>query len=115
MTQIRVPIHRLYLDESGDHLYNNLDEISRRYLTILGCIFAREHDYAEMAQKMLAIKKSFWPDQDPDKPIIFHREDMVRKRPPFHILSNPSTRKKFQRSFTQSAFRFPLHSHKCHD
>jgi len=95
MTQIRVPIHRLYLDESGDHLYNNLDEISRRYLTILGCIFEREHDYVEMAQKMLAIKKTFWPDQDPDKPIIFHREDMVRKRPPFHILGDPNTQKNF--------------------
>lgn len=98
MTQIRVPTHRLYLDESGDHLYNGLEDISRRYLTILGCIFQRDKDYVEMASNMDVIKQAFWPSQDPDKPIILHREDIVRKSGPFAILNDPKIRGEFDRS-----------------
>ena len=97
METIRVPSYRLYLDESGDHRYDNLEEISRRYLTILGCIFQRDKDYEEMSNRMAAIKQKYWPHQDPDKPIIFHREDMVRKRGSYSILTDPSTLESFNR------------------
>lgn len=93
--QVRVPTHRLYLDESGDHLYHDLENISCRYLTILGCIFERENDYTEMAKTMQSLKEQFWPDQDPDKPIILHREDIRRKNAPFHILKSHDILKSF--------------------
>jgi len=82
----RAPTHTIYVDESGDHLYKNLDEISCRYLTMLGCIFNAKQDYFDMNDRMLEIKQKFWPSQHPDRPVIFHREDILRKRPPFHIL-----------------------------
>ena len=95
MESVRVPTHRLYLDESGDHRYVDLDDISRQYLTILGCIFERDKDYTEMSGKMAAIKQKYWPHQDPDKPIIFHREDMVRKRGAFSVLADKTILKSF--------------------
>ena len=44
---------------------------------------------------MASIKQKYWPHQDPDKPIIFHREDMVRKRGFFSLLNDPVTLKNF--------------------
>lgn len=30
--------YRLYIDESGDHTYSEIDSSSKRYLGIIGCI-----------------------------------------------------------------------------
>lgn len=98
---IQVPGHRLYLDESGDHRYENLDQIPCRYLTLLGCIFEREKDYVEMSGLMSRIKSKFWPNIDPDKPVIFHREDMVRKRGYFHIFKEPFILEDFNKSLLE--------------
>ena len=31
--------YRLYIDESGDHTWRQLDDPARRYLCLLGCFF----------------------------------------------------------------------------
>jgi hypothetical protein len=47
---IRLPArYRLYVDESGDHAYNRLDEISHRYLALLGVWFRQPDDYVSFA------------------------------------------------------------------
>ena len=95
--EIRVPSHRLYLDESGDHRYDNVEVISSGYLTLLGCIFEREKDYLELNSKMNALKNKYWPNADPDKPVIFHREDMVRKRGYFNVFEESEILESFNR------------------
>lgn len=101
LTPIRVPTHRLYLDESGDHRYDNVENISSRYLTLLGCIFERQKDYLGMNARMNEIKTKFWPNADPDKPVIFHREDIVRKRGYFKIFED----QRILESFNQELLR----------
>lgn len=95
MPEIFVPQYRLYLDESGDHRYQNLDDVSYRYLTLLGCVFDRGVEYLRMSRLMEEIKKEFWPNADPDKPVIFHRADMVRRYGPFRIFNDPAVRQHF--------------------
>jgi hypothetical protein len=95
MTKILIPNYRLYLDESGDHRYENLEDVSYRYLTLLGCIFDRGEEYLRMSRLMEGIKKEFWPSADPDNPIVFHRADMVRRYGPYRILNDPNVRKQF--------------------
>lgn len=43
MSEIKVPSFRLYIDESGDHTYKEIDKIDKRYLGLTGCIINNEH------------------------------------------------------------------------
>lgn len=81
----KVPKYRIYIDEAGDHTYRDLVYVSHRYLALLGCVFKREPDYKKAARDMKSLKNKYWPDQDPDSPIIFHREEMVNCREYFSI------------------------------
>lgn len=92
---IKVPKYRIYIDEAGDHTYRDLDYVSHRYLALLGCVFERDNDYKKAAEGMKDIKKKYWPDQDPDRPIIFHREEMVNCKGYFKIFKDGNVRKKF--------------------
>lgn len=95
MNEIKVPYYRLYIDEAGDHTYRDLDYVSHRYLGLLGCIFERKTDYQKAADEIETLKKIFWPHPDPDRPVIFHREDIVNQRKYFSIFRNENTRNDF--------------------
>ena len=57
--QIKVPYYRLYIDESGDHTYKDLEYVSHRYLGLLGCIFERANDYQKAADELKKLKEKF--------------------------------------------------------
>jgi len=44
--------YRLYIDESGDHTYNLLDDPSHRYLALLGVWFRLPDDYQDFADDL---------------------------------------------------------------
>lgn len=92
---IKAPYYRLYIDESGDHAYRNLDYVSHRYLGLLGVIFERVNDYQRAADELKKVKEKYWPKQDPDKPVIFHRIDMVNFRGYFSKFRDEAVRKEF--------------------
>lgn len=72
---------RLYIDESGDHVFNHLEEEGHRYLCLLGCWF-RGRDYRLFHQELEAFKQRHIP-HNPDEPIILHREDIINRRRAF--------------------------------
>ena len=37
-SQIKKPIYRMYVDESGDHTFSNLIYEEKRYLGLTGCV-----------------------------------------------------------------------------
>ena len=78
---------RLYLDESGDHVFNRLDTPSHRYLCLLGCWF-KNRDYLVFHEKLEAFKKIHVPHH-PDDPPILHREDIINRRGIFKHLQDP--------------------------
>jgi len=84
---------RLYIDESGDHVFKHLEEEGHRYLCLLGCWF-RGRDYRLFHQEMEAFKQRHIP-HNPDEPIILHREDIVNRRRSFWRLRDPDKAQAF--------------------
>jgi len=72
---------RLYIDESGDHVFKHLEEEGHRYLCLLGCWF-RGRDYRLFHQELQTFKQRHIP-HNPDEPIILHREDIINRRRAF--------------------------------
>lgn len=95
MSETKVPYYRLYIDEAGDHTYKDLEYVSHRYLGLLGCVFERASDYQKAADELKALKEEFWPKPDPDRPVIFHREDMINCRKYFSVFKTNEIKDKF--------------------
>ena len=70
--------YRLYIDESGDHVFNHLDNPAHRYLCLIGCWF-RNPEYLQFHEHIQRFKTDHIPHH-PDEPPILHREDIVNRR-----------------------------------
>lgn len=86
--------YRLYIDESGDHTYNLMHEISHRYLALLGVWFKQEPEYAGFADDLDKFKRDIFGFR-PDKPVILHRSDIINRKGPFGLLRDEGIRQKF--------------------
>ncbi len=80
--------YRLYIDESGDHTYNLLDEPEHRFLALLGVWFEQTPDYVEFADALEAMKRDIFGPH-PDKPVILHRSDIINRKKSFGLLRDP--------------------------
>ncbi len=85
--------YRLYLDESGDHVFNHLEKPSHRFLCLLGCWF-RNPEYMAFHQSVEEFKKAHLPHH-PDDPPILHREDIINRRGYFTHLQDPARARAF--------------------
>lgn len=84
---------RLYLDESGDHVFNKLDQTQHRFLCLLGCWF-KNPDYLVFQHALEQFKREHVPHH-PDEPVVLHREDIVNQRGPFLRLQDDAIRRRF--------------------
>ncbi len=91
--------YRLYLDESGDHVFNKLDEPSHRYLCLIGCWF-RNPEYLAFYEKLEEFKKQHIPHH-PDDPPILHREDIINRRGHFKHLQDAAKSAEFDDALLQ--------------
>lgn len=91
--------YRLYLDESGDHVFRETQELSHRFLALLGCWFGNP-DYLRFHQALEALKYNHLPHH-PDEPVILHREDMVNARHAFKVLRDEEKRRAFNADLLQ--------------
>ena len=85
------PAYRLYIDESGDHTYRQVDQLDRRYLGITGVLIGSAH-YRDEAQPGLENLKRRHFTYDPDAPPVLVRSHLVRRRGPFWRLRDPGRR-----------------------
>ena len=86
--------YRLYIDESGDHTYMLLEEISHRYLALLGVWFEQTDDYVAFADDLERFKRGIFGPR-PDKPVVLHRSDIINRKSSFGLLCNPEIRERF--------------------
>jgi len=86
--------YRLYLDESGDHTYKQLDDVARRYLGLLGVWFRQADDYVTFADDLDRFKRDIFGAR-PDKPIVLHRSDIINRKGCFGILCSDAVRHRF--------------------
>lgn len=91
------PRYRLYVDESGDHSFNLLDNPAHRYLGLLGVWFRIADEYVTFADELEAFKRQFFGAR-PDNPVVLHRSDIINRKGPFGILSNQDTKSNFERA-----------------
>ncbi|HXK26626.1 MAG TPA: DUF3800 domain-containing protein [Candidatus Binatia bacterium] len=91
--------YRLYLDESGDHVYRGTGEIAHRYLCLLGCWF-RNPDYLRFHEALEDLKARHLPHH-PDEPVVLHRDDMINARKAFKNLRDEATRERFDSDLLQ--------------
>ena len=87
---------RLYLDESGDHVFRDVAEPAHRYLCLLGCWF-RNPDYLKFHEALEELKSRLLPHH-PDDPVVLHREDILNARKAFKSLRDPVARKEWDES-----------------
>jgi len=92
--------YRLYIDESGDHTYNLLDQISYRYLGLMGVWFEQTKAYVRFADDVNAFKRRIFGPR-PDNPVILHRSDIINRKGPFGILCDERTRRSFDEGLLQ--------------
>lgn len=91
------PEYRLYIDETGDHGFGGLNNIEHRYLGLAGCIFERRINYNKAVEDMRTLKRKYWPDADPDEPVIFHRNIMIRQGGYFGVLKDINKKSAFNK------------------
>lgn len=87
--------YRLYLDESGDHVFRHLDEASHRYLCLLGCWFGGR-EYRVFHEALERFKQKHIP-HNPDDPVVLHREDIINRRKSFYRLRDLAAAAAFDR------------------
>jgi len=82
---------RLYVDESGDHVFRDVYSVPHRFLCLLGCWF-QNPAYLSFHDALEAVKRKHLP-YHPDDPVVLHREDMMNARGPFKNFRDKKQRK----------------------
>ncbi len=80
-----VPPFRLYIDESGDHTYKNVVDLSRRYLGLTGVLIRKSNYNPVIPGELERIKRDFF-EYDPDMPPILTRKEIIYRRGSFRVL-----------------------------
>lgn len=102
--------YRVYIDESGDHTYRNLGDLSARYLGITGFVCGRSYYESSLAPALEQLKRDFFP-YDLDMPPILMRRDLVKRRGLFPALLDAEVEKKWRRDLLR--FLRSLDSRHC--
>jgi hypothetical protein len=87
-------LYRIYIDETGNHDMTHADDPNQRFLALTGIILESQYNAEVLQPEMDAIKRQFFL-RDPDMPVIFHRKELVNRRPPFHVLQDAKVEKRF--------------------
>jgi hypothetical protein len=101
---LQKPRYRLYIDESGDHTYNLLEDPSHRYLALLGVWFRQADDYVAFAEDLERFKRAMFGPR-PDRPVILHRSSIINRKGCFGVLCNPEVRKQFDAALLEVIIR----------
>ncbi|MBI2166551.1 MAG: DUF3800 domain-containing protein [Chloroflexi bacterium] len=82
--------YRVYIDESGDHSYKGLDDLSRRYLGLTGVVVlkARYNPYIPNSLESLKIR---YFNYDSDNPPILTRKSLIERKSAFGVLRDNKT------------------------
>jgi hypothetical protein len=88
--------YRLYVDEVGNPGMKSSDHEDDRFLCLTGVAFELQYVDETLFPEIEKLKKDFFSSH-PDNPIIFHRKEMVNKKPPFTKLKEAEFEKTFNR------------------
>jgi len=98
-------LYRIYVDEVGNHDMKHADDPNQRFLSLTGVILESQYTLHVLRPEMDQLKREFF-QRDPDEPVIFHRKELVNKRPPFHPLRDPETEQRFNTELLMALARW---------
>ncbi len=101
-------LYRMYVDEVGNHDMTHADDPNQRFLSLTGVILESEYTLRVLQPEMDQLKRDFF-QRDPDEPVIFHRKELVNKRPPFHPLRDPEIEQEFNTALLMALARWDYH------
>lgn len=85
------PQYRVYIDESGDHTYRRLTDLSKIYLGLTGLIIKKTSYNPSIPESLEALKKRFFT-YDPDQPPILVRRKIIDRKSAFGVLRDAAVR-----------------------
>jgi hypothetical protein len=98
-------LYRIYIDEVGNHDLVHADDPNERYLSLTGVIMESGHTLHIVQPEMDQMKRDFF-QQDPDRPIVLHRKDIVNKRGDFVTLRDLQVETRFNNTLLEMLARW---------
>jgi len=98
-------LYRIYIDETGNHDMTHADDPNQRFLALTGIILESEYNTSAFQPELEAIKRQFFK-HDPDTPVIFHRKEIVNRRPPFEPLRDADVETHFNQVLLEGLERW---------
>lgn len=92
--------YRLYVDEVGNPDLKSSDDLEHRFLCLTGVAFELDYVNRILFPEVEALKREFFISH-PDDPVILHRKELLKKKPPFSILQDPKIHKRFNKTLLQ--------------
>lgn len=86
----------MYVDESGDHSYRELELPGKRFLCLTGVVVEDGPYKTTIQPEVEAIKARFFRRHSPDEPVVFHRKDIVERRGHFSVLQDQAIDARFR-------------------
>ncbi len=87
--------YRMFIDESGNHHVTDdaLKSEANHHLCLLASMLEMSSEEPELVEKMNRIKRMYFPRCHEN--VVFHREDILKRKPPFDILTQEHLGKNF--------------------
>lgn len=85
---------RLYIDEVGNPDLGSSNKDDHRFLCLAGVIFDLKYVNDILNPQIEVLKRKYFGSH-PDDPVIFHRKELLYKKPPFSVLKDPKIEKQF--------------------
>lgn len=77
--------YRLYIDESGDHTYRDVQDLSRRYLGITGVLIDLAYYETQAQPELEKIKRKHFR-YDVDDHVVLVRSEIIKRKSHFGVL-----------------------------
>lgn len=84
----------MYIDEVGNSDLGASTDPNHRYLSLTGVIFDLAYVDQIVFPAVEDVKRRYFGSH-PDEPVIFHRKELVNKKPPFTALADPAIERAF--------------------
>src|SRR5438045_1765359 len=95
--------YRLYVDESGDHTYDQTD-IAGRYLSLTGVAIASEYYRRTFHPGFEQLKQTHFP-HDPDQPVVLVRRKIIDRKDGFWVLRDAARNAAWEGAFLDFVWR----------
>lgn len=88
--------YRLYVDEVENPDLKSSEHEEHRFLCLTGVAFELDYVAKVLYPELERIKKKYFQSH-PDDPVIFHRKEILKKKPPFTVLKDPKVSTEFNK------------------